>query len=61
MSACRVCGEELPKYYALCESCCEGWNASLEARRRGTDDIEETALMDFINRARAERQNGGQP
>lgn len=63
MSACRVCGgppEEAGD--PLCEAHADEWMFCPERGRwrRSGDERSATALMDFINRARAERQNGGQ-
>lgn len=64
--ACMVCGSDTkttPSLH-LCDECQRSWTMSRERKRRGwfldrkNESAAWTAYMDFINRRRAERQNG---
>lgn len=65
VSACKVCGKDTGHRATLCEVHDVEFTGSPEFVRWSDTslgfDASAAALVDFITRARAERQNGGKP
>lgn len=64
MSRCRCCGGKGFEDRYFCASCQSLWLDCPERKRaQGLDGARPAmaAVMDFINRTRAERQNGARP
>lgn len=63
MNACPTgCGWRVAEPEWFCEACLSTWIASPERKRFFAVtgfEREQVALVDFCNRVRAERQNGG--